>query len=192
LFNRTAIEVCEGQQWDMNFETPPEVSLHEYLAMIRLKTAVLLAASLKTGAIVAGAPPAEAEILYQAGINAGLAFQLEDDLLDVYGHQEKFGKVSGGDIAACKKTYLYLKSLEVAGSRKAELIEIYNSRNSDVKTKIEKVKAAYDAYGIRMITRQEIQRYCAKAIGLISSLNLPEENKALPGDFIVSLVGREH
>ena len=116
LFNQTAIEVCEGQQYDMDYEHQANVSIADYIEMIRLKTAVLLAASLKTGAIIAGAEAADCNYIYQFGINIGLAFQLKDDLLDVYGVQEKFGKVSGGDIIAGKKTYLYLKALETAGS----------------------------------------------------------------------------
>ena len=114
LFNQTAIQVCEGQQWDMNYETNKQVSIDDYLEMITLKTAVLLAASLEIGAFIADADDTDAQLLYDYGKNLGIAFQLQDDLLDVYGDKNKFGKQLGGDIISNKKTYLLLKACQLA------------------------------------------------------------------------------
>ncbi len=118
LFSQTALEICEGQQYDMDFENRTDVTVEEYLEMIRLKTAVLLACSLKTGAIIGGASQEDAELLYRFGEKIGLAFQLKDDLLDVYGDPAKFGKAIGGDISCNKKTFMLIKSLELANPNK--------------------------------------------------------------------------
>ena len=126
LFSKTAIEVCEGQQLDMNFETQKNVTLGEYMKMIEYKTAVLLAASLKIGAITAGASKEDQDHLYKFGINIGLAFQLRDDLLDIFGSSEDFGKQIGGDILANKKTFLYLKSIQLADSSTKRVLQKYS------------------------------------------------------------------
>lgn len=192
LFNQTAIEVCEGQQWDMNFEKQEIVSIKEYLEMIRLKTAVLLAASLKTGAIIAGADAANADKIYSFGIHTGLAFQLKDDLLDVYGMQDKFGKVSGGDIVACKKTFLYLKALELSGNKAADFKELYCSSALEATSKVKQVKTIFDELGIENMVRLEIELYFQKALDELTAIHLPEERKALLRDFVSNLMTREN
>jgi geranylgeranyl diphosphate synthase, type II len=191
LFNRTAIEVCEGQQYDMNFETSSSVSIHEYIEMIRLKTAVLLAASLKMGALIAFASEQSAKILYDFGIKLGLAFQLKDDLLDVYGSQEKFGKVSGGDIIECKKTFLYLKALELAGNQAGELRQIYTSSALPNKDKVTAVKEIFSSLGIREITQKEIEKYYQEAVDMLASLDIPGTYKVPLQQYTSELMYRE-
>jgi geranylgeranyl diphosphate synthase, type II len=191
LFNRTAIEVCEGQQYDMNFETSSSVSIHEYIEMIRLKTAVLLAASLKMGALIAFASEQSAKILYDFGIKLGLAFQLKDDLLDVYGSQEKFGKVSGGDIIECKKTFLYLKALELAGNQAEELRQIYTSSALPNKDKVTAVKEIFSSLGIREITQKEIEKYYQEAVDMLASLDIPGTYKVPLQQYTSELMYRE-
>ncbi len=139
LFNKTAIEVCEGQQLDMNFETRETVTENEYIEMIRLKTSVLLAASLKIGALSGLASKSDADKLYNFGLNLGLAFQLQDDYLDVYGDQQKFGKKIGGDIVANKKTYLLIKAVELAGKEdQFTIAKLLTDHNIDAEFKIKK------------------------------------------------------
>ena len=150
LFTDTAIEICEGQQMDMDFEQLNEVALSSYLLMIKLKTAVLLAASLKSGALLAGASDKEGDHFYAFGLNIGLAFQIQDDVLDLYSEAVGFGKKLGGDILQKKKTYLYLKGLELASAEKAgDLIELYNSDNFPNEIKIEKVRAVFDELNVK-------------------------------------------
>lgn len=171
LFTTTAREVCEGQQYDMNFETRNDVSISEYLHMIRLKTAVLLGCSLKLGAICGGASAEDAEIIYRFGESLGLGFQLQDDLLDVFGDVEKFGKEIGGDIEANKKTYLYLKALEIAGKQDHSRLQFYFS---DAKLapheKIAGVKGIYEKLQIREITAEAVGLYHQKAIGFLNQI----------------------
>ncbi|HAQ66023.1 MAG TPA: isoprenyl synthetase [Bacteroidales bacterium] len=157
LFNRTAIEVCEGQQLDMDFELQKVVDIDEYMKMIRLKTAVLLAASLKTGALIADVNTNEAERIYDFGINIGLAFQLMDDLLDVYSEEALFGKKTGNDIVTNKKTFLYLKAFELADSKQQHELEQAFAISSPVE-KVTTVRALYDDLGVREATLAEIQR----------------------------------
>ena len=160
LFTRTALEICGGQQYDMEFESRMDVSEEEYLEMIRLKTAVLLACSLKTGAILGGASREDAENLYRFGINIGLAFQLQDDLLDLYGDEAKFGKKLGSDIRENKKTYLYIKALELLEEVDAIALEHEFSTPTlpfgDI-AKIKKVKALYE--------KVKVKDHCEKAVG---------------------------
>jgi geranylgeranyl diphosphate synthase, type II len=191
LFNLTAIEVCEGQQFDMNFESLENVSISEYLEMIRLKTAVLLAASLKSGAMIAGASSVQAEMIYKFGINIGVAFQLMDDLLDVYGSEEKFGKMNGGDIIAGKKTYLYLKALELSGN-KTELSNLYNAKDLVATDKINKVKACFDQLDILSVTRKEISGYWEMALSNMKSLDLKDKKTHQLMTFCASLMEREY
>ena len=144
VFTQTAIEVCEGQQYDIEFEEQKDVNLDDYIRMIRLKTAVLLAASLKIGAMVAEAPLTEADRIYSFGINMGIAFQLQDDLLDAFGNQAVFGKQTGGDIATNKKTVLYLKAIELADSETAvQLKNLYASANNESNDKVRQVLGIY-------------------------------------------------
>lgn len=191
LFNQTAIEVCEGQQFDMDYEKRPEVTIPDYLEMIRLKTAVLLAASLKTGAIIAGAGAVDCEYIYQFGINIGLAFQLKDDLLDVYGIQEKFGKVSGGDIIAGKKTYLYLKALESAGAQTHAFRKLYESQDLDSKQKVSRVKEIFNQLEIEQHTRKLIDDYYQKALHDLARISLSVEATESLREYTDGLMERE-
>jgi len=192
LFNQTAIEVCEGQQYDMDYEHQENVSIADYIEMIRLKTAVLLAASLKTGAIIAGAEAADCNYIYQFGINIGLAFQLKDDLLDVYGVQEKFGKVSGGDIIAGKKTYLYLKALETAGPEADAFSRLYAAQHLESAEKIARVKEVFNRMNIETQTRQLINDYYQKALRDLSAISLPEEAMESLTEYAAWLMEREN
>jgi len=192
LFNQTAIEVCEGQQFDMDYEKTPDISIADYIEMIRLKTAVLLAASLKTGAIIAGADTVDCNYIYQFGINIGLAFQLKDDLLDVYGVQEKFGKVSGGDIIAGKKTYLYLKALELAGSQLESFMKIYSSHDTESNEKVRKVKEVFNQLNIKQLTRALIDEYYQKALYDLSCISLSVEAMELLREYTARLMEREN
>jgi geranylgeranyl diphosphate synthase type II len=192
LFNQTAIEVCEGQQYDMDYEHQANVSIADYIEMIRLKTAVLLAASLKTGAIIAGAEASDCDYIYQFGIHIGLAFQLKDDLLDVYGVQEKFGKVSGGDIIAGKKTYLYLKALETAGSEADTFRSLYAAQDMESSEKIAKVKEVFNRMNIETHTRQLINYYYQKALRDLSAISLPEEAMESLTEYAAWLMEREN
>ena len=191
LFNQTAIEVCEGQQYDMDYEKRMDVSIADYIEMIRLKTAVLLAASLKTGAIIAGAEPSDCEHIYNFGINIGLAFQLKDDLLDVYGDQVKFGKVSGGDIIAGKKTYLYLKALESAGPQSDYFQQLYTSNNHNNTEKVIKVRDIFNQLNIEQHTRTQIDDYYQRALHNLSSISLPTEAMESLRDYTAGLMERE-
>jgi len=192
LFNQTAIEVCEGQQYDMDYEQRQNITIADYIEMIRLKTAVLLAASLKTGAIIAGADAVDCDNIYQFGINIGLAFQLKDDLLDVYGVQEKFGKVSGGDIIAGKKTYLYLKALESVGSQTDHFKELYAAHATHSAEKVMKVKEIFNQLNIEQHTRELIDDYYQKALRDLSGLSIPGEAMEALGEYTAGLMEREN
>ena len=160
IFNKTAIEVCEGQQYDLNFEMQNDVSVERYIEMIRLKTAVLFGACLKIGAIIGGASEEDAGNLYEFGINIGLGFQLKDDLLDAFGDESVFGKKTGSDILTNKKTFLYLKALEADGGRFSdELYKLYNSDQPDQSHKIRRVKEIFSEMNIFESTEKEIDKY---------------------------------
>ncbi|MBQ8957869.1 MAG: polyprenyl synthetase family protein [Bacteroidales bacterium] len=176
---KVAIEICEGQQMDLNFETQKEVSIEDYLEMIRLKTAVLLATALQMGASVAGGNEADILRLYDFGINLGMSFQLQDDILDLYSDVEVFGKKHGGDIADNKKTYLYLKALELASDRDRKRLEqLFTLRmDHDEEEKIEEVKDIYDRLHIKEVVEQVIADYDRKAFAALESISLPEERK---------------
>jgi geranylgeranyl diphosphate synthase type II len=192
LFNATAAEVCEGQQYDMNFENRPDVSIEEYMEMIRLKTAVLLAASLKIGAIIARASAPEAAGIYKFGINLGLAFQLMDDLLDVYGSEDKFGKVSGGDIMAGKKTFLYLKAIELSGIESEEFNRLYQSVALPVSEKVKAVKNHFDKLQIQSLTRQEIGKYWERAVVALNEIALPASQTHVLLSYCKELMERDY
>lgn len=178
VFTKTAIEVCEGQQYDIDFETSGDVSIDAYLNMIRLKTAVLLAASLKIGAITANASEADADRIYSFGENLGIAFQLQDDLLDAFGNEEVFGKKTGGDILTNKKTYLYLKALECAAADDRKLLaELYSRRDMEDGEKIGKVLQIFRRADIEKQTEELIMDYFNRAILLFAEINLSEEAK---------------
>lgn len=178
VFTQTAIEVCEGQQYDIDFEESDHVNIEGYINMIRLKTAVLLAASLKIGALLAGAPDDECEKIYLFGENLGIAFQLQDDLLDAFGDEGVFGKKTGGDIVANKKTYLYLKALEcTCGEDRAKLQALYGTRDQKNGDKVTEVLKIFTACGIRTLTGEVILDYYNKAMQNLAGTSLSEENK---------------
>lgn len=192
LFNRTAIEVCEGQQYDMDFETREDVSVEEYIEMIRLKTSVLVAAALKMGAIIAESSEEEAQKMYDFGLNLGIAFQLQDDYLDVYGDTETFGKQVGGDIIENKKTYLYIQALKNASTeQRSVLLELYQQSPKDSTLKIEKVKAIFNANGIDALTKVAIRSYTQKAFQVLDDMNIAPEKKIVLQKFGENLMVRK-
>ncbi len=191
-FNRTAAEVCEGQQLDMNFETRWDVSEDEYIEMIKLKTSVLLGFALELGSIIAGADDAESQRLREGGINIGLGFQLKDDLLDVYGDPAKFGKQVGGDIIANKKTFLLIEALQQSsGALKNELIGWLSATEFDKQEKVQAVTAIYDQLGIRQLTEARINDFFTRGFANFEQLSADPARKALLLDFTEQLIGRE-
>ena len=187
IFGQTALEVCEGQQYDLDFETLDKVTIPEYLNMIRLKTSVMFAGCLKAGARFAGADVESLQALYDLGIHLGIAFQLADDLLDVYADEEVFGKAVGGDIKDNKKTFLLLKALELADeSQKQELNRLFTTPATDEKAKFLQVKAIFDAVNVKAATEEEIARYTEMCIDDINRIHTTEEKKAS----VLSLVNR--
>lgn len=180
LFNRTAAEVCEGQQWDMEFETRPRVTEAQYISMIRLKTAVLLGFSLELGALLARAPLVDRKALYDFGVNIGIGFQLKDDLLDVFADQNKFGKQVGGDIIANKKTFLLIKALEKAKGRdKTALARWLKAKTFDKRKKVAAITALYEKLNIRQTTERKIQHYFDKGFAALELLSAPKKAQAL-------------
>ena len=176
LFNKTAAEVCEGQQLDMNFEGYETVSEEEYIQMIRLKTAVLLGLALQLGALLAGASKEDVDRIYAFGVNIGVGFQLQDDLLDVYADQAKFGKQVGGDIISNKKTFLLLKALELAnGKEREELQRWLGLKEFDKTQKVAAVKAIYENLGIRSLTEQKMQSYFEEGFKQLEGLQIKDE-----------------
>lgn len=193
VFNDTAVGVCEGQQFDMNFESRSEVSLAEYLEMIRLKTAVLLGGALKIGALIAGAKAEDAEHIQQFGENLGIAFQLQDDILDVYGDPDKFGKQVGGDILANKKTYLLIKARELAnGADAAELSEWITKTQYQADEKVAAVTAIYNRLDIRSLAEAAMQNFAEQALSQLDTVQVPEERKTALREFAEQLLVREH
>lgn len=192
LFNATAIEVCEGQQLDMNFEKLDNVSIDEYIKMIELKTAVLLAASLKIGTVLANANPEDANHMYEFGKNLGIAFQLMDDILDLYGDPKKFGKQVGGDVLANKKTYLLLKAKELAkGELKKELDFCLNSAVLDKANKVKRVTKIFDTLQIKQKAEAEMNLFYNTALAHLDSINVAQEKKQVFEDFAKALMNRE-
>ena len=178
VFTTTAMQVCEGQQYDMDFEKRLDVKESEYIEMIRLKTAVLLAAALKIGAILGDANKDDADRLYEFGINIGIAFQLKDDLLDVYGDPLNFGKEVGGDILSNKKTFLLIKALENSSKESnATLLKWINAENFDAKAKINAVKDIYDELNLESTTDKLIQKYYIAALSCLSEVNVSDPRK---------------
>lgn len=179
VFTATAIEVCEGQQYDIDFEKSENITIPAYLNMIRLKTAVLLAASLKIGALSADASVEDCDKIYDFGENLGMAFQLQDDLLDAFGETEVFGKQTGGDIVANKKTYLFLKTYEEADDADSvQLKEWYSKTPEDHKTKVEAVLRLFRKYGVKDHTEALIMEYYNRSLGLLNAISVSEEQKA--------------
>ncbi len=189
LFNKTALQICEGQQYDMDFETRNDVSLKEYIKMISFKTAVLLACSLQMGAIISNASEQDMKQIYNFGLHLGIAFQLQDDYLDVFG-DEKIGKKVGGDILENKKTFLYIKALELASKKdKKELLKLY-SKNSTSKNKIENVKFLFDKYQLPELLQIEIKKYSLMAFENIDNLSISNIKKEVFVKFGKSLMYR--
>jgi geranylgeranyl diphosphate synthase type II len=191
VFNKTAIEVCIGQQLDMDYEKTVVVRQDEYLRMIELKTAVLLAASLKIGAIIGGAEDKDADLLYEAGRNLGLAFQIQDDFLDVWGDVKSFGKTLGGDIVANKKTFPIVKAMEIASAEQfKQFQEQFSIKDSDAETKIRKVTGLYEQLNIKDITEILVYDYINKAVAFIQKVNVDETRKRELINLAGSLIGR--
>ena len=192
LFSTTALQVCEGQQYDVDFETRNNVTIPEYLKMIEYKTAVLLGAAMKMGTIVAEAKENCKENSYEFGRNLGIAFQLQDDYLDCFGNPETFGKQVGGDIITNKKTFLYLKTLENCNDSEAqELVRLFSSTPKDPTDKIKKVKDLYVKSGAAEDSLQEIFTYTEKANSIIERLNISNENKLILKMFSDQLMNRK-
>ena len=181
LLSKTAIEVCEGQQYDLDFETAPVVSEEEYIKMIKLKTAVLVGCALKMGAIIGGASAKDIDAIYDFGIHLGLAFQLQDDYLDAFGDQTTFGKKIGGDILENKKTILYHLALKKADLKQSNLIKSLLSGESSLsdKDKITKIKGLFDDTGAKEATRQAIFYHCNLAIKKLENLAIDKKQKAI-------------
>lgn len=192
LFSVTAAEICEGQQYDVDFENRTNVKAEEYLEMIRLKTAVLLGCALKTGALIGGAGEEDAQQLYNFGINIGLAFQLKDDLLDVYGNEATFGKKIGGDILCNKKTYLLIHALDLATDDTAHELQNW-LHNSDVSMREEKilgVTSLYNKIGVKTICEDKMQFFYSKAIANLDKVKVSDNKKQILRELASKLMYR--
>lgn len=193
LFTMTALEIGEGQQYDMDFENRMDVTEDEYIEMIRLKTSVLLACAVKMGAIMAGASDEDAKNLYAFGEKLGLAFQLQDDLLDVYGDPKVFGKAIGGDITSNKKTYMLINTiLRANNEQREELIKWITTENFDKEEKIKAVTKLYNKIGIRQLCEKKINDYFAEALTYLEKVNVPEEKKTALQRFTDQMMHREN
>jgi len=177
VFNQTAIEVCEGQQFDMNFETQEGVQVSDYIEMIRLKTAVLLACSLQLGAFESGASEKEAQLIYEFGEKIGIAFQIQDDYLDCYAKQEDFGKRVGGDIISNKKTFLMLSALENSTSAQLEQLKVLMSESTSEDDRVAGVLAIYNELEVPVLAKAEMQRYFKEAILALDKIKGASELK---------------
>lgn len=192
-FNTTAQGVCEGQQLDMEFEQRDDVSIAEYINMIRLKTAVLLGGALKLGAIIGEATAKDADLIYQFGENIGIAFQLHDDILDVYADPEKFGKQVGGDIIANKKTFLLLKAFELAKDENKEMLYNWiNIKTFDAKEKVKVIRKIYDNLNIQNIAKESMNDYLTEALAVFKQIKVSDEAKSNLLTLTTQLMAREH
>ncbi len=190
-YNKAAIEVCMGQQQDMDFEKAKVVSQDHYLRMIELKTAVLIAASAKIGALLGNADEKEADLLYEFGRNLGLAFQIQDDLLDVYGDKDIFGKISGGDIVSNKKTILLVKAIEKASAEeRKKIIDLFQDSDMDPDDKIKAVTDLYDRLNIRTVTESLANEYINNSLSYLDRVNIERERKEELYQMALSLSGR--
>jgi geranylgeranyl diphosphate synthase type II len=191
LFSKTALEVCEGQQYDVDFETREDVTIPEYLKMIQYKTAVLVGAAMKMGAIVAETSTENANSIYDFGLNLGIAFQLQDDYLDAFGNPETFGKQVGGDIIENKKTYLYLKAIEFASANeKEQLLHLFSIQPSENTDKINSVKEIFNQTKASEATRKAIQDYTFKAFETLEKMNIGADKKVILKTFGENLMSR--
>jgi geranylgeranyl diphosphate synthase type II len=191
VFSQTALEICEGQQWDMEFESRNDVTIPEYIEMIRLKTSVLLAAALKIGAILGDAPAADAQRLYDFGVSMGLAFQLQDDYLDVYGDPKVFGKNIGGDIVCNKKTFMLITALAKANpAQRAELDAWIAKEDFDAPAKIAAVTRIYDELHIDALCHEQIEAYYTEGLRHLEAVDVPAERKEALAAFARKLMNR--
>ena len=191
LFTETALEIGEGQEYDMTFETRNDVTENEYIEMIRLKTSVLLACALKTGARLADAPEEDADRLYRVGEQVGLAFQLQDDLLDVYGDPKVFGKAIGGDITSNKKTYMLINAYNRANDEQRKELEHWiGAKEFNRQEKVAAVTRLYDAIGIRQLCEDKINYYFQQASQTLSEVNVTDERKAQLRQYMDELLHR--
>lgn len=192
VFNKTAIEVCEGQQFDLNFEEKNDLTVEQYIEMIKLKTAVLFGTSLKIGAIIGGANAEDAENIYNFGLNIGMGFQLQDDLLDTFGDQNIFGKRTGSDIIANKKTFLYLKALEKADKKtRKQLIDYYNDKACRDEVKFKEVKAIFAHLEVDKLTNQKIDEYYQMGKENLVRVNVEAEKKEQLLELAYKLIERD-
>lgn len=192
LFSKTALEVCEGQQWDVDFEVRDDVTIPEYLKMIEYKTAVLVAAAMKMGAIIAETSKENANLIYDFGLNLGLAFQLQDDYLDAFGDPETFGKQVGGDIIENKKTYLYLKAVAFSEKeQQQQLMDLFSVQPEDNSDKIKAVKEIFNSSGASKATQDTIQDFTFKAFQTLDKMNISADKKAMLRAFGENLMGRK-
>ncbi|MBP0904678.1 polyprenyl synthetase family protein [Mariniflexile gromovii] len=191
LFSKTALEVCEGQQYDVDFETRNDVSVSEYLKMIEYKTAVLVGAAMKMGAIVANSSAQDQDNIYEFGKNLGIAFQLQDDYLDAFGDPKTFGKQVGGDIIENKKTYLYIKALEFSEEKnKLKLLDLFSETIEENEKKIENVKAIFIESGSAEATKKAIEYFTNKAFSVLETMSISEDKKAVLKAFGINLMNR--
>ena len=191
LFTTTALEIGEGQQYDVDFENRMDVKAEEYVEMIRLKTSVLLACAMKMGAMQAGAPAEDCELLYRFGESIGLAFQLQDDMLDVYGDFETFGKRIGGDILCNKKTYLLIKAMEGADENQhSQLVKWIEAEEYDPEEKVAAVTSLYNEIGVRQICEDLVNKYFDDARQLLEKVALPADRKEALWQYALGLLGR--
>lgn len=191
LFNRCAIQVCEGQQHDMNFESQKEITEQQYLDMIRQKTAALLGFSLQLGSLIGGAEDRDADLLRDFGLALGTGFQLKDDLLDVYGDSEQFGKQVGGDIQANKKTFLLIQALNQASNAQREVIEYWLRQEEPATEKIKQVTEIYDQIGIRKLTQSKIDEYFQAGFDLLNQVECDTQKKQELANFAKTLINRK-
>lgn len=192
LLSKTALEVCEGQQMDVDFEDRNDVSINEYITMITFKTSVLIAAALRMGAIVANVDDIEADKIYKFGLNLGLAFQLQDDYLDVFGNPETFGKQIGGDIIENKKTFLYLTALKNSTQKEKEFLEkLYSNKLNENQQKIEKAKSLFVSSSAADKTIKLINQYTQKAFEILETISTTTDKRQLLKDFGNTLMSRE-
>lgn len=193
VFNKAAIDVCVGQQLDIDFEKAAIVTLDEYMRMIELKTAALLAASAKIGSIIGGADDKDSDLLYEFGRNLGLAFQIQDDLLDVYGDIKVFGKIMGGDIISNKKTFMLVKALEIASNEQIkQLHEQFGLKEFDPETKVKKVTEIYDQLNIKNISENLANEYINTGFSLLGKIGITNERKTELVNIGNSLIGRDN
>ena len=192
LYNRTAMEIYEGQQYDVDFEKRNDVTVDEYIEMIRLKTSVLLGCACKMGALIGGADEATAQLFYKVGENLGLAFQLQDDMLDVWGDEATFGKAIGGDIMNNKKTFLLINAMQRAtDDHKVELSLWLSTPNASRAVKVPAVTAIYDALNLRSLSLDAINRYNDEALEALSKIAISDEARSEFANFITRLVKRD-